>query len=290
MFGAMHEIDRILEAVRATERGVIVTVIRTDGSTYRRAGARVVIAENGTAVGAISGGCLERDLAERIRPWLADMQARVVTYDSTRSDDLVFGMGLGCRGVLDLLVEPFDDAHPPALLGFRWNGREPVEWTTKLPDGETLVEIIAPVRSLVVFGGGADVEPVLALARQIGWRTDAVTTRDPVELSEYDAAVVMTHNFERDVEILRALLRSRIAYIGLLGPRSRGDELLAEVGAPRDSRIFSPVGLDLGAETPEEIALSIIAEIQAVLGARSARGLREIDAPIHEPRTTPTCA
>lgn len=286
----MHELDRILEAIRATPRGIVVTVVRTHGSTYRRAGARAVIAESGRATGAISGGCLERDLAERIRPWLADMQPRVVTYDSTRDDDLVFGMGLGCRGVLDLLVEPFDAAHPPALLGFRWNGREPVEWTTTLPDGETLIEVIAPVRSLVVFGGGADVDPVIALARQTGWRADAITKRDPIDLTEYDAAVVMTHNFDRDVHILRALLRSHIGYIGLLGPRSRGDELLAEVGAPRDSRIFSPVGLDLGAETPEEIALSIVAEVQAVLSARSARALRELDVPIHEPRTTPTCA
>ena len=286
----MHELDRILGAIRATPRGILVTVVRTHGSTYRRAGARAVISEEGRATGAISGGCLERDLAERIRPWLADMTPRVVTYDSTRSDDLVFGLGLGCRGVLDLLIEPFDADHPPPLLAFRWNGREPVEWTTTLPDGETLLELIAPERALVVFGGGADVEPLLALARQTGWRAEAVTTREPLDVSGYDAAVVMTHHFERDVAALRTLLRSHIRYIGLLGPRSRGDELLAEVGASRDARIFSPVGLDLGAETPEEIALSIVAEIQAVLSARSARALRELDVPIHDPRTTPTCA
>ena len=286
----MHEIDRVLAAIRATPRGIVVTVIRTHGSTYRRAGARAVIAENGRATGAISGGCLERDLAERIKPWLADMQPRVVTYDSTRADDLVFGMGLGCRGVLDLLIEPFDATHPPALAAFRWNGREPVEWTTALPGGESLIEIIRPQRALVVFGGGADVEPVVRLAQQTGWRADVVTTREAIDVSDYDAAVVMTHNFARDVDILRTLLASRIAYIGLLGPRTRGDELLAEVDAPRDSRIFSPVGLDLGAETPEEIALSIVAEIQAVLNARSGRALRDLDRPIHAPRNTPTCA
>lgn len=287
---SMHELERILETIRAIPRGILVTVVRTHGSTYRRAGARAVIGEDGRAVGAISGGCLERDLAERIKPWLADMQPRVVTYDSTRSDDLVFGLGLGCRGVLDLLIEPFDASHPPRLLEFRWNGREPVEWTTMLPDGETLVEIIRPQRAIVVFGGGADVEPVIRVAQEVGWRADTVTTREPIDTDDYDAAVVMTHNFPRDVEILRMLLASRIAYIGLLGPRSRGDELLAELGVPRDARIFSPVGLDLGAETPEEIALSIVAEIQAVLNARSARTLRELDAPIHEPRNAPTCA
>jgi xanthine dehydrogenase accessory factor len=286
----MHEIDRILEAVRATPRGILVTVIRTTGSTYRRAGARAVISEEGRATGAISGGCLERDLAERIRPWLADLQPRIVTYDSTRDDDLVFGLGLGCRGVLDLLIEPFDATHPPRVLDFRWNGREPVEWTTTLPDGDTLVEVIRPVRALVIFGGGPDVAPLVRCAQQIGWRAEVVTARDPVDVSEYDAAVVMTHNFPRDVEILRTLLASRLTYIGLLGPRTRGDELLAEVNAARNARIFSPVGLDLGAETPEEIALSIVAEIQAVLNARSARALRELDEPIHTPRNAPTCA
>ncbi|HYH06205.1 MAG TPA: XdhC family protein, partial [Thermoanaerobaculia bacterium] len=100
----MHEIDKVIEAVNTTPRGVVVTIVRTHGSTYRRAGARAVIAEDGRAFGAISGGCLERDLAERIKPWLVDMQPRLMTYDSTREDDLVFGMGLGCRGVLELLV------------------------------------------------------------------------------------------------------------------------------------------------------------------------------------------
>lgn len=285
----MHEIDRVLDAIRATPRGILVTIIRTDGSTYRRAGTRVVIGEDGRTTGAVSGGCLERDLAERIKPWLDDMQPRIVTYDSTREDDLVFGLGLGCRGVLDLLVEPFDAGHPPHFLEFQWNGREPVEWTTILPNGEALVEIIRPQRAIVVFGGGPDVEPMVRCAQQVGWRADVVTTRDPIDVTDYDAAVVMTHNFPRDVEILRTLLASRLAYIGVLGPRSRGDELLAELDATRDARIFSPVGLDLGAETPEEIALSIVAEIQAVLNARSAHPLRELDQPIHEPRTNPTC-
>lgn len=272
-------------------RGVLVTVVRTEGSTYRRAGARVVISEDGKAVGAISGGCLERDLAERVRTWLADLAPRVIRYDSTRADDLVFGLGLGCRGVLDLLVEPFDADHvPPLMRDFRWNGREPVEWTTTLPGGEVMIEIIRPEPAIVVFGGGPDVEPVVRLAQQIGWRVDVVTTRDPIDVGEYDAAVVMTHNFLRDVDILRMLHASPLRFIGLLGPGTRGDELLAEIGAHRDSRIHSPVGLDLGSETPEEIALSIVAEIQQVLRNRSARPLRELGTAIHEPSNTPACA
>jgi xanthine dehydrogenase accessory factor len=278
----MHELTTILDACRRIDRGVVVTVIRTEGSTYRRAGARAVISEGGEAIGAISGGCLERDLAERIAPWLTEMTPRVVTYDSTRSDDVVFGLGFGCRGVLDLLIEPFDREHPPRLLEFRWNGRQPVEWTTTLPDGEVLIEIIRPQRSIVVFGGGADVEPVLALARQTGWRAGIVTTREPIDLREYDAAVVMTHNFMRDADVLRALLASEIPYIGLLGPKRRGNELLAALEHPCDPRIHNPIGLDLGGETPHEIALSIVAEIAAVLNRRTPKSLRALDGPIHD--------
>jgi len=294
----MHEITRIIEAARLMNRGVLVTVIRTEGSTYRRAGARVLISEEGKAVGAISGGCLEKDLAERVRAWLSTDNGQRTTdngftirYDSTRSDDLVFGLGLGCRGILDLLVEPFDASHPLRLANeFRWNGREPVEWTTTLPDGEVMVEVIRPEPAIVVFGGGPDVEPVVRLAQNVGWRADVVTTREPIDVGDYDAAVVMTHNFPRDVDVLRMLLESRIGYIGLLGPRTRGDELLAEIGATRDARIHNPIGLDLGGETPEDIALSIVAEIQQVLQRRSGRPLRELDVPIHTPANIPTCA
>jgi xanthine dehydrogenase accessory factor len=290
----MHEIDKVIAACRsvidAGSRGVLVTVVRTQGSTYRRAGARAVIGEDGTLAGAISGGCLERDIAERVSMWLADMTPRLITYDSTRGDDLIFGLGLGCRGVLDLLIEPFDAGHPPRLVtDFHWNGVEPAEWTTMLPNGETMIEIVRPPRTIGIFGG-ADAEPVAQLAQAIGWRVEVVKPRAAFDARELDAAVVMTHNFARDVEILRQLLSSQIPYIGLLGPRSRGDELLAEVGASRDARLHNPIGLDLGGETPEEIALSIVAEIQTVFERRSARSLRELKAPIHETADKPACA
>ncbi|HEV7570959.1 MAG TPA: XdhC family protein [Thermoanaerobaculia bacterium] len=286
----MHEIDKVIAACRsvvaAGNRGVLVTVVRTQGSTYRRAGARAVIGEDGTLAGAISGGCLERDIAERVAMWLADMDPRLVTYDSTRGDDLIFGLGLGCRGVLDLLIEPFDATHLPRLVtDFEWNGVEPAEWTTILPNGETMIEILRPPRAIVIFGGG-DAEPLAQFARAVGWRVNVVKPRAEFDAREFDAAVVMTHNFARDADILRQLLASQIQYIGLLGPKSRGDELLAEIGASREPRLRSPIGLDLGGETPEEIALSIVAEIQAAFERRSARSLRELKVPIHEMSTS----
>jgi xanthine dehydrogenase accessory factor len=273
----MHEIDKLIAACRsileAGKRGVVITVVGTEGSTYRRAGARAVIDEDGRTTGLVSGGCVENDLSQRVKKI---GEPAIITFDATREGDLIFGYGSGCRGVLRLLVEPFDGARPPKLLEFRWNGREPVEFTTTLPDGEVLAELIRPPRALAIFGRGSDVEPLVHLAETLGWRVD----RNP-ETVDHDAAIVMSHTFLRDVDALRKLLAAPIGYIGILGPRLRGDELLAHAGASREARIHSPVGLDLGAETPEEIALSIMAEIHAAMSRSSGRPLRELDMPIH---------
>lgn len=275
----MHELERIAQAVQRTLdrglRGLLVTVIGTRGSTYRRAGARTVIAEDGEITGAISGGCVERDLAERARTWL-DGEARVLTYDSSRADDVVYGMGLGCRGEVELLAEPFGPTNPPRLPA------PGSVFTIAIEGREPFVETIPPQRSIVIFGSGADSTPVAELVRAIGWRV--LVTRDAESaLDTCDGVVVMTHNYLLDETILRRLLQMAIPYIGLLGPRTRGDDLMASIGAgPSDrARIHSPIGLDLGAETPEEIALSIVAEMQAVFRGRSARPLSESPEPIH---------
>ncbi len=130
------------------------------------------------------------------------------------------------------------------------------------------------------------------LAQQVGWRVSVIAPKDvhpeevheKVDLHAFDAAVIMTHNFLHDVALLTAVLPSSIPYVGLLGPKSRGEELLAQIGSmPADqlAKLHSPIGLDLGAETPDEIALSIIAEIQGALNSRSAHSLREIQGAIH---------
>jgi xanthine dehydrogenase accessory factor len=286
-----HEIDRILESIRRIiddgGRGVLVTLLRTSGSTYRRAGARAVLAENGTACGLVSGGCIEHDLALRMNEWLS-AGPQIVTYDSTTDTDLIFGSGLGCRGTLELLIEPFDAAHPPAILAhFRWNGREPVVLTTRLGDREMLVECIRPPRALAVFGNGADVEPLIRLAAQLHWTTVHFAAAERgIDGSAFDAAVVMTHNFLHDAELLDLLLPSPVPYVGVLGPKQRGKELLEHLSKQaraRADRLRSPIGLDLGGDTPEEIALSILTEIQAVLNGRDACSLQSRHAPIHQP-------
>jgi xanthine/CO dehydrogenase XdhC/CoxF family maturation factor len=278
-----HELKKIHAAVErvisAGERALLVTVIATHGSTYRRAGARTVIAKN-LVCGAISGGCIEKDLALRT---FEGFDARLITYDSSSSDDIVFGLGLGCRGVLELLVQPFDREHPPALPPIP--DREPIVWITSHEGRDILAEVIEPQRTIAIFGSGDDVEPVVALARSIGWHTEVIRTREVPLLDRYDAVVVMTHNFMRDVEILGAALTSKVAYVGLLGPKSRGEEILTQLAGVTPEmriRLHNPIGLDLGGDSPEDIALSIVAEIQAVLNRRRAESLREKDGPIHD--------
>ena len=289
----MHEIDNVIATAKrvmeARKRGILVTVVGTRGSTYRRAGARAVISEDGQSFGTISGGCVESDLAERARAWLDDFHPRVFTYDASRTDDIIFGLGLGCRGETEMLIEPFDRNHPPRLVrDFRWNGRQPVVWKTEIDGRELLVETIRPQYAIAIFGGGRDVAPVARLAEQIGWRASVIAPKDvhpeevceKVDLHAFDAAVVMTHNFMHDLALLEILLPSAIPYVGLLGPKSRGDDLLARANLSR-GRLRNPIGLDLGADTPEEIALSIVAEVQALLAAHDARPLSGTDGPIH---------
>jgi xanthine/CO dehydrogenase XdhC/CoxF family maturation factor len=176
----------------------------------------------------------------------------------------------------------------------------------RIGGADVFVELIAPPQALVVFGGGPDVVPVVRIAKALGWHVSVVAGRPTTGLGERfaeadrllvtsseepmagvplasDAAVVlMTHNYPRDVRIL-ACLRCRPRYLGILGPRARTDELLAEVQSVACD-VYAPVGLDLGAESPEEIALAIVAEIQAVIRGAAAGFLRDRTGPIHARR------
>lgn len=286
----MHELQRVHDAVRrltaAGRRGLLVTVIGTQGSTYRRAGARTVIGEDGSIDGVISGGCVERDIAERAKAWASDLAPRVVTYDSSSSDDIVFGLGLGCRGRIEMLVQPFDGGHPPALPPVP--DRDAVSWSTTFEGRVVLEETIEPQRAVAIFGRGPDTEPVAAVARATGWRAEVMRSWDEVDLTGFDAVVVMTHNFLRDTAVIEAAFASPARYIGLLGPRSRGEEILTQLGdVPPESRerLYNPIGLDLGGDSPEAIALSIVAEMQSVVHESTALPLREKDGPIHDVAT-----
>jgi xanthine/CO dehydrogenase XdhC/CoxF family maturation factor len=175
--------------------------------------------------------------------------------------------------------------------------------TRHYADIEVCFEIVAPPPRLVLFGAGADAEPLARFAKGLGWHVTVVEVRagnrtrarfadaDAVLVAGPDAAcaeisfgpdtavVVMTHNARQDRRVLEFLLPSRVAYVGLLGSRDRAGRILEGLG--HDDRIHAPVGLDIGADAPEEIALSILAEVRAFFSGRRGGRLRERLEPMH---------
>lgn len=339
----MNELERVARAAdelrRAGTAYLLATVVRVEGSSYRRPGARMLVADGRWIAGSVSGGCLEGDLLLRGEHRARGADAVVVTYDSTSDDAVRWGFGLGCNGVVEVLLERVAAGadHPGLAYARRcFEAAGAGELVTvfrselaALPVGATLtrdapapgaaaallaavtgpgvvtaggvtalVERVAPSRRLFVVGGGHDVAPVVTLARTAGFYVVVVDGRGrgperlggPDEVialegealrARIDAAheasvVVMSHGFERDRAALATALDSRAQYIGVLGPAERTRRLLGGgADAATLARLHAPVGLDLGAETPEEIALAIVAEVQAASRRATAAPLRD---------------
>jgi xanthine/CO dehydrogenase XdhC/CoxF family maturation factor len=351
----------------------LATVVAVCGSAYRRPGARMLITEDGQTTGGVSGGCLERDVFLRAQQVIERGESTLAAYDTTGEDDIEFGVGLGCRGVIRILIEPLARAREPSHLplveellrqretgvlatvwrvqgqmaaragsrllvsrrGTLWDDIGDPQLAARIEEDaraalqalqpaartyagaaaqvEVFLEVVRPPVPLVVFGGGPDAGPLVRLAGELGWHVtvvdqrpaaasrarfpgaDAVVAcrpehvREQVPLDGETVGVVMTHHYLTDLRLLELLLPSPVRYLGLLGPRSRSERLLAELAQagihPTEAerrRLYAPVGLDLGAETAEEIALAILAEIRAVLAGRAGASLRDRRTPIHE--------
>ncbi len=315
------------------------TVIETAGSTYSKAGRQILLAADGRHAGLVSGGCLEGDLAEHARRVIATGAADIVTYDMRAAADDIWGIGLGCNGMMRILLQrldagnnwqPFSDLAAtmrknttaivalvirsaskdlPAghcrLVGTRddADGVMP-EWLrlpTNLPgiedargvDAAVLCWRIVPWPRLLVLGAGPDALPLVNLARTLGWETTLADHRphylqsgafggadrrvlvEPAELgsqlqlADYSAVVVMSHHLDTDRTYLGVLADYGHPYVGVLGPAARRARLLDELGlseSPFADRLRGPVGIDIGADSPEIIALSIVTEIQTVVG------------------------
>jgi xanthine/CO dehydrogenase XdhC/CoxF family maturation factor len=150
-----------------------------------------------------------------------------------------------------------------------------------------LVQQIHPPIRLLIFGEGPDSEPLRHLSELLGWQTlqFADVTACAIKRDEWTAAIIKSHNYGRDFTALQELLPLNLRYVGLIGPRKRRDQLLndlLDLGVAINAGFFAPAGLDLGAETPEEIALAVISEIQRVFAAGSGESLRERKISIHK--------
>jgi len=313
----MRERRSIVERWEQGGAAALVTLVRVEGSSYRRPGARLLVSTDGSTVGSISGGCLEAEVAKRAR-WSARHGAIVERFSTIFDDTEEIPYGLGCGGTLDLLFEPTGTPEATALLqalqdslaGLR---RNVVTW---LPvDGQPLRAVydeagtplfnspaasqsevlfdewLEPPQRLLLFGAGDDAQPMTQLAFLLGWRTIVFDGRSQLARSDRfpsaeaviassgldsilptreDAVVIMGHSYEQDRSWLTAILPHQPRYIGLLGSRHRSALLVSEAAAVLGwtldracNNIFAPVGLDLGGDGAEAIALATVAEIQA---------------------------
>ena len=314
----MRERRSIVERWEQGSASALVTLVRVEGSSYRRPGARLLVTTDGDAVGGISGGCLEAEVARKAR-WAVRRGALVERFSTLFDDTTEIPYGLGCGGTLDLLIEPANTPEAAALLramrdsllGLRRNvvtwlpaNGQPLRRATYDESGTSLFESIGtsshncifdewlePPQRLLIFGAGDDAQPMTTLASILGWRTIVIDGRAQFARSERfpaaesvmvsgelgnilprreDAAVIMGHSYVQDRAWLTALMPHQPRYLGLLGSRHRSSLLVSEaamaLGWPLDracQNLFAPVGLDLGGDGAEAIALATIAEIQA---------------------------
>lgn len=372
----MRESDAILasydDAVKNGLRTILATVVHVEGSSYRAAGARMLVDEYGYMTGAISGGCLEGDALRKALLSLEQNRNKLVTYDTSDEDDAVIGAQLGCNGIIQVLFEPVDqvnELNPVELLRqandksktyalvsiFNLDKSEHQKGTVLLIDktgliisessGESFskairdvavssmkkqvshfgeyitksgtqhafIDVIPPPPSLVIVGAGNDSQVLSEMAKHLGWTVTVADGRpshanekrfsnchvvvanpesilDNIEINESTAFVLMTHNYNYDLAVLKLLLGfDELTYIGILGPNKKHKRMFLELenegftlNEVHHSKIYAPVGLQIGAETPAEIGLSILSEIQAVLTGSDVKHLREIDGSIHQ--------
>ncbi|MEM6576660.1 MAG: XdhC family protein [Pseudomonadota bacterium] len=305
-----------LEQLPPDREVVLATVIDTQGSSYRKPGARMLIdlAEH-SLTGIVGGGCFDDDLIEHAREVAGSGRCKVAFYDMRADDDVLWGLGMGCNGAVRVLLQPVRAGHPIIELlsrladpggvvstclesGDCWeDSAEATPGLSHQDDREIYTAHIPPRFRLGIFGTGSDVIPLVQLADQLDWHVTlwdhrpgkAKPERFPLaakiaafedfeveDASRCHALLVMSHNFDADRRFLNAVAELGVPFIGSLGPAARRERLLEEMARVPDgfaARLVGPVGLDLGGDLPEEIALSVMSQLQAFRLSRSGQSL-----------------
>ncbi len=358
----MKEIKAIVEAYNKIDftknKAALATVVRVEGSSYRRTGARMLITDSGEWIGGISGGCLEGDALKKAKFAMAQNRATMVTYDTTDDDPYQIGVGLGCNGIIDVLLAPLDfqntnnqvltlqnciESRKPNIVvtvtnlkgefkniqlgqAIKYDSEnelllksisvnlfndidnclnseksESKKYQNQEGEIQIFIEVIIPETHLIMYGGNYDIYPMVKLAKEVGWKVSVVCNPlkvhkslfemadfviekekgENIEIDQYTVALLMAHDYETDFKNMRNFLKTNIKYIGMLGPKKRTDKMFLKlseegntVSEPDLLRIATPVGLDIGAANPEEIAISIIAEIKTFFTGRTGQRLK----------------
>ncbi|MDC6386269.1 XdhC/CoxI family protein [Flagellimonas taeanensis] len=330
-----HELKSIIQQYeKRQERAVLATVAALDGSSYRRPGVRMLIFENGDMVGAVSGGCVEKEVLYQAQSVFSSDMPKVMTYDGRYR--------LGCEGILYILLEPFAPntdflehfwkciearAAFQTTSYFQKEHSEAPNYRTVFHFGDTTWDISSPKKRqvegllsfhqemdpcfrLLIIGAEHDAVQLCQYASLTGWEVTVVanpreekTERDfpgihkliqmepesfTYNLDDQTAVVIMTHSFVKDLQFVMALKEERGAYIGLLGPAKRKEKLFGELleRCPDISesfleRLHGPAGIDIGAETPQEISISILAEILSTINKIKPQPLKHKEGKIH---------
>src|SRR6266576_3651379 len=246
----------VADALERGEPAALVTIVATTGSTPQRVGAKMLVFGDGRIVGTIGGGCYENDAFWKARDAITNRKPQLVHYEL--DDDFAQESGLICGGQMDVYIEP-----------------------------------IEPSPELFVIGAGHVGFHLARVAHEVGFRVHVVDDREKfanaarfptateirvedipawiarTSLPPYAYVVIVTRGHTNDLEALRALAPRELRYLGLIGSRAKVARIYDELTAGRMpaemlTRVHAPIGLDIGAVTPQEIAVSILAELIAV--------------------------
>ncbi len=337
----IHEFKEIInQTILNQQKGlknVLASVVHLEGSSYRKPGVRMLISEDLTSVGAVSGGCVEKEIIQRSKPVFVDEKPKIITYDGRYR--------LGCEGILYILIEPFfvdddflkefskattkretlkieshytkqDEAFGNfgSVISFQNNKQfsfSDAFYSQNKDDTHVFTQILQPAFKLIIIGGEHDAVKLCKIASNLGWEVAIITSvKDSKQISDFPGAnsvignspetiqfsdieentaiVIMNHSYVQDLKYLVKLAEYKPKYIGILGAPNRRERLFNELFefVPDISDdflecIYTPAGLHIGAQTPEEIAVSIVAEILAVIRKKEPFSLRKINGKIH---------
>ncbi|WP_236978194.1 XdhC family protein [Membranihabitans maritimus] len=335
----IHELDNIIDDfVTAGQSGlecVLATVVELEGSSYRRPGVRMLIREDDQMTGAVSGGCVEKEILRQSMSVFKDGSPKIMTYDGRYR--------LGCEGILFILIEKFCpsealilafkssvEKRSPVLVKSYYSRQEGTNeafgshlilesgqvfpfGTLQKPDRklDCFTDELKPSLKLLIIGAEHDAVELSSLAASCGWQVTIIApSSDPREPKHFPGAgeiinsapeffssdwvdirtavVLMTHSYVLDLQYMMKLVEHRPRYLGLLGPRTRREKLfeelwgqLPEIDTEFFDSVSGPAGINIGAETPREIAISVVGEILSVFREQEPKPLKDKVGRIH---------
>jgi len=338
----IHELKELILQARINQnkglKNVLVTVVDLEGSSYRKPGVRMLISEDNKMTGAVSGGCVEKEILHRSNSVFQKKEPKIITYDGRYK--------LGCEGVLYILIEPFFVSEefytafinavlkrkPIKIASFFLKEEESNSAFGSITTFENSAQFsfsenslrktkknllsftqhLEPAFNLRIIGAEHDAVKLCKMASFLGWQVDLVTSlKDPKRIVDFPGAnsvigsdaeiidfsgvdsntgiVIMNHSYVQDLKYVLKLVDKKPAYLGILGAAKRRDKMFNELFEYDSSisedfleRIFTPAGLNLGAQTPEEIALSILSEILATIKNKKPASLKTVIGHIHQ--------